>query len=106
MIHSLGWIVKVLFASRQLLDCYEQSDKAVRKWGPDVGRRYIARVQALYAANKFGDLFTLRSLGMHELKGGREGQYAIILHGRWRLVVVPEAEDTVRVKEVTHHYGD
>jgi proteic killer suppression protein len=99
-------MMKVVFASRQLMSCYEQSDRAMRRWGRNVGRRYIARVQALYAANKFSDLFTIRSLGLHELKGGREGQYAVILHGRWRLVVVREAEDMVRVEEVTHHYGD
>jgi plasmid maintenance system killer protein len=106
MIHPFAGNMKVLFASRQLMRCYEDSDRAMRKWGPNVGRKYIARVQALYAANKFSDLFTIRSLAVHELKGGHEGQYAVILHGRWRLVVVPEGEDTVRVEEVTHHYGD
>jgi plasmid maintenance system killer protein len=98
--------MEVNFGSGQLLRCYQESDRAVRKWGREVGRKYIARIQALYAAKKFDDLFTIRSLGMHELKGGRKGQYGIILHDRWRLVIVRVGEDTVRVQEVTKHYGD
>jgi proteic killer suppression protein len=91
----------VEFGSQQLMKCYQESGRAMRRWGPDAGRRYIARVNALYAAKKFSDLYTIKSLGLHPLKGERGGQFAITLHGRWRLIIVPEREDAVRIKEVT-----
>jgi plasmid maintenance system killer protein len=98
--------MEVKFGTRQLMRCYEESSRAMRRWGPDVGRKYIARINSLYAAKKFSDLYTIRSLDLHQLKGGHSGQYAITLHGRWRLILVPEREDAVRVEEVTKHYGD
>lgn len=78
----------------------------VREWGLVVGRKYILRVKILGAAMEFNDLYAIRSLRLHELKGPRKGQHAVILHGRWRLVLVRLADDKVRVEEVTKHYGD
>lgn len=98
--------MEVDFESRQLRRCYEESAGAVRRWGPEVGRRYIARIQALYAANKFEDLETLNALGLHELKGAQKGQYAVTLNRRWRLLITPKGQDGVRVQEVVNHYGD
>jgi proteic killer suppression protein len=98
--------MEVIFGSAELMKCYQESERAIRRWGPDIGQRYIARIQALYAAARFSDLFTIRSLGLHPLKGDRQGQYAIKLVGRWRLVIVPVGEDKVRLEEVTKHYGD
>jgi plasmid maintenance system killer protein len=98
--------MEVIFGSAELMKCYQESERAIRRWGPDIGRRYIARIQALYAAAKFSDLFTVKSLGLHALKGERQGQYAMNLAGRSRLVIVRLAEDKVRLEEVTKHYGD
>lgn len=98
--------MEVVFGSQELVKCYQESDRAIRRWGPDVGRRYIQRVNVLYAQKRFSDLYTIRSLRLHPLKREREGQYAITLLGRWRLVVVPVAEGKVRLEEVTQHYGD
>lgn len=98
--------MEVRFTSRRLEKCYQESKRAVRAWGTDVARKYIARVQALYAAREFDDLLTIQSLGLHKLKGERAKEYAIKLHGRWRLILVRITDDTVLVQEVTNHYGD
>ena len=98
--------MEVIFGSAELMNCYQESERAIRRWGPDIGRRYVARIHVLYAAARFSDLFTIRSLGLHPLKGDRQGQYAIKLVGRWRLVIVPVGEDKVCLEEVTRHYGD
>ncbi len=98
--------MEVRFGSRRLEKCYQESKGAIRAWGPDAGRKYIARVQALFAARGFDDLLTIRSLGLHKLKGKRSEEYAIKLHGRWRLILVRITDDTVLVQEVTNHYGD
>jgi len=99
-------MVEVIFASEKLKRCYEASAVASRHWGAQVAHKYISRINALYAARAFSDLFLIKSFRLHQLKGGRQGQYAITLLGRWRLVLVRVEEDVVRVEEVTNHYGD
>ncbi len=42
---------------------------------------------------------------MHPLAGRHKGHYAIDLHGRWRLIVSIDNE-TIRIEEVSNHYGD
>ncbi|MEX2599547.1 MAG: type II toxin-antitoxin system RelE/ParE family toxin [Dehalococcoidia bacterium] len=99
--------MEVEFSSNRLAQCYRQSDRAVRQWGEAVARKYITRIEILYAQPTFDSLRTLRSLRLHPLKGRRQGQYAIDLTGQWRLIVTPGAkEEQVRVEEVTNHYDD
>ena len=56
-------------------------------------------------AGRFDDLFAAASLHVHPLTGGRMGQYAMTLQGRWRLIVTVE-NDRVVVEEVSNHYDD
>jgi len=98
--------VEVIFASEKLKRCYEANAVAARLWGAQVARKYISRINALYAARAFSDLFLIKAFRLHKLKGGRQGQYAITVLDRWRLVLVRLQEDVVRVEEVTKHYGD
>lgn len=96
----------VEFSSNSLRRCYESSTEASRKWGPVVERKYIGRVNILIAAKEFNDLYSVKSLGLHKLEGDREGEFAITIHDRWRMIVAPVAKERVRVQEVTNHYGD
>ena len=97
----------MLFSSNHLQRCYEQSSEATRTWGADAARRYIQRVGILLDTRVFDELYTVRALRLHPLKGNREGQYAITLVGRWRLILtyLPE-EQAIRVDEVSNHYDD
>lgn len=96
----------VEFGSRGLERCYQREGEAARAWGPQVGRRYIQRVNLLYVVERFQDLFAFQSLRLHPLKGEREGEWALALHGRWRLILVKDDERKVTIKEVISHYGD
>lgn len=99
--------MEVCFRTAGLRRCYEDESRASRRWGTRVGRKYIRRVTVLRAAEKFIHLFQIRSLRLHALKGDREGQYAITIHARWRLILTyDEAEDALFLEEVTSHYGD
>ena len=96
-----------MFASNHLQRCFEQSAEAVRSWGPDVGRRYIQRIQTLQAAATLSDLREFQALRLHVLKGPRIGQHALTLTGRWRLILTYlPSEQAVRVDEVSNHYDD
>ncbi len=97
----------VLFHTKRLSQAYEEVTRAVRRWGPDVARRYIQRVDALYAAQDFDEIKRFRAFRVHQLKGQRIGQWTLTLIGRWRLIVIPSEDgETVTLKEVTKHYGD
>jgi len=99
--------VEVQFRTHDLERCFESYREATRRWGPEVARRYIQRINLLLAARDFNELYHIRALRLHALTGGRTGQFAMTLQGRWRLIVVPnETGDVVRVEEVTNHYGD
>ncbi len=99
--------MEVRFASRALERRAASIDAATRAWGPVVARRYIQRINLLTRTPTFADLFAIRALRLHPLIGGRSGQHALALTGRWRLIVrrLPD-EKAVLVEEVTHHYGD
>lgn len=97
--------MEVAFGSAKLRRCYEESARAFREWGPEVGRRYIGRIETLYAMRDFSETFRQHSWRTHLLKGDRGGQYAIDLTGKWRLIVTRGATDTaVTIREVSNHY--
>lgn len=99
--------MEVTFASNRLAQCFEESRRADRQWGVAVARKYITRVNELYAASDFDALGKIRSLRLHRLMGERQGQHAIDLTGQWRLIITQgEAADQVTVEEVTNHYDD
>ena len=99
--------MELFFKNKQLRKSYEQSEKAITKWGPHVARKYIARITQLYAASEFQKIFTIRAMHLHPLKGDYQDKYAITLTGRWRLVVTKgDSEERLIIEEVSNHYGD
>jgi proteic killer suppression protein len=98
----------VRFATQALENCYRHSAAGRRAWGQKIALRYVQRVNALYAAREATDLFALKSLRLHPLKGERKGQHVLSLDVEWRMVVRFEGESwtIVRVEEVSRHYGD
>lgn len=98
----------VRFATSRLERCYREIRLAQREWGQKVGRTYIQRVNTLWAARDGRDLFALKALDMHPLKGDRRGHFAIRLGDRERLIVAfdDDAWTIVSVEEVSKHYGD
>jgi proteic killer suppression protein len=88
--------------------CYESLKDATRQWGADVARRYVQRIGILYATATVEELHRLAVLRLHPLKGKRQGQHALWLTTRARLIVT-FTEDTATIawiEEVSQHYGD
>lgn len=97
--------MQVRFRTRQLERCAAELNSAARAWGPRVGRRYVERVQLLQEAPSLDELFAVRTLGFHPLRGDRRGQFALRLTGRMRLIVEPGPEDgSVTVVEVVDYH--
>jgi proteic killer suppression protein len=100
--------MRLEFRTKLLERCYRSYQDATRQWGAAVARRYIQRLDTLYAASTIEDLYRIPPLRFHLLKGNRQGQYAVALTDRVRLIVSPVGETggILRVEEVNTHYGD
>lgn len=94
----------IRFRTRRLERCFFDSSRATREWGTVVGRRYVQRVEALKAADRFETLFDVRALDLHPLREGRRGQYAVRLTGGMRLIITRDA-GVVTVEEVTDYHA-
>ena len=100
-------MLDITFGSRELERCFVDSRRAFRSWGPDVARKYLARINQLYEAPTLQDVRMIRPLRLHALKGSREGQLAIMLTAQWRLIVKPGGKaNSLEILEVTNHYDD
>lgn len=97
--------MQVRFRSTNLQQAYEQSGTAAQLYGQAVGRKYIMRIDALLAAKDWSQVRAARYLRAHPLKGARQGQWALDLTGRMRLIVLPSVNgEEVEVREVSKHY--
>ena len=99
--------MEVTFNTNQLRRNYEESARATRQWGADVGRKYIIRINELYAVKDFQNAYNIRSMRLHPLKGSKRGELSIYLTGKWRLIVMKgHTEEQVTIREVSNHYDD
>ena len=60
---------------------------------------------ALNVAKSPRDLSPLQSVGLHRLKGGRKGQWAMTVNERWRICFVFQKGDVFDVEIVDYHKG-
>ena len=96
----------------------------IRSWGNSATRRFaeegktskfrgldadadaaIELLAALDAANSLSDLSPLKSVGLHKLKGDRQGQWAIAVNGPWRICFEFRQGDALEVEIVDYHRG-
>jgi toxin HigB-1 len=60
---------------------------------------------ALDAATSLKDLSPLKSVGLHKLKGDRQGQWAMTVNGPWRICFEFRQGDAFEVEIVNYHRG-
>jgi proteic killer suppression protein len=60
---------------------------------------------ALNVATSLSDLSPLKSVGLHKLKGDRRGQWAMTVHGPWRICFEFRRGDAFEVEIVDYHKG-
>ena len=99
--------MEVRFRTKRLQRNYQESAKAFREWGQAVGKKYITRINQLYAVKDFHEAFNIRSMRLHPLEGNKKGELSIHLTERWRLIVRKGiTEESVTIEEVNNHYGN
>ena len=82
---------------------YEQG-KASKFSGMDVESAEDL-LAALDAAESLSDLGSLRSLGLHKLKGDRAGQWAMTINGPWRICFRFKNGNAYHVEITYYHKG-
>lgn len=60
---------------------------------------------ALNAAKSLQDLSPLKSVGLHKLRGDRQGQWAMTVNQRWRICFEFRKGDAFEVEIVDYHRG-
>jgi proteic killer suppression protein len=70
--------------------------------GLDVDKA-IEMLNVLASASSLQAISPLRSVGLHKLKGGRKGQWAMTVNGPWRLVFRFHDGDAFDVEIVDYH---
>lgn len=100
--------MEIAFKTRKLEKCFLSHKEAERSFGAQVARKFIQRVNIIQAAATVDELRAMRSLDCHQLKGDRQGQWAVKLTGRYRLLFSIEAgsSENILMLEVSNHYGD
>ena len=93
----------VRFRTRQPERSFPRESESIRAYGPVVGRQYVRRIVILQSAPNLQALFAEHRLDFHPLTEDRQGQSALRLTGRYRLIVTVEF-DTLIVEEVSSHY--
>lgn len=94
----------------------------IRTWGNSATRRFaedgksakfrgldadaaIELLAALDAAMTLKDLSPLKSVGLHKLRGDRQGQWAMTVNGPWRIFFAFRNGDAFEVEIVDYHRG-
>ena len=92
----------------------------IRSWGNAATRRFaesgkaakfrsldadaaIDLLTALDAATSLKDLSPLKSVGLHKLRGDRQGQWAMTVNGPWRICFEFRNCDAFEVEIVDYH---
>lgn len=78
--------MEILFKNSKIKKICEQQKEAERKLGSLCAKKLRARISDLESASRVSDLVAGNP---HPLKGDRDGQFALNLHGSYRLVFSP-----------------
>jgi len=100
--------VEVTFRTRSLKKEYREYARAVKAYGPEVGRKYIQRINIIKQVHNIDELMVLPALECHLLKWDRHGQYSIKLTGFYRLIFTLKGDELeiAHIEEVSKHYGN
>ena len=98
--------MEIEFSSNRLASASVSLSEASRFYGVPIGRKYIQRLAVLRATDKFSQLYGLRALRLHPLKGNRAGQCSITLTGNYRLIIEKVNEEKVIIMNVEDYHGN
>jgi plasmid maintenance system killer protein len=98
-------LLNVKFRANYLKTCFHKKNESVKKWGEQVGKLYIKRLNMVYATETVKDLYNIPQLHFHPLKGDLKKYHSITITGRARIYVTVEDNNTITIEKVNlEHY--
>jgi len=88
--------MEISFNNRKLAKLLNSEKDTLRKYGPDNGRRILIRISQLAAVENLQELASFPHIRLHQLTGNRNEQLSIDVKHPYRLLVVPNHEETPR----------
>lgn len=79
----------IVFKSKKLEKTLNSETEMYRKYGKEIGRLVMRRLQFLRAAPTLGDVPQKPPERCHELSGDRKGEFAVDLKHPYRLIFRP-----------------
>lgn len=79
----------IIFKSTKLEKQCRSKMSATKKWGPDVGKNVLKRLEDICDSDNLGVLMKVPQAGCHPLKGNRDGQWGVKVGAKERLIFEP-----------------
>ena len=104
--------MQIVFQIEYLSELYyngKSSDKKHR-FQPDIVKRYTHVINTLISANRFEDLFPLRSLNYEKLEGDMKGYESVRVNDKYRVIFRSEKIESEQlitvcnIIDLTNHY--
>jgi len=86
----------IIFKTKRLEKELNSSKRLIKKYGSKTTRFIMRRMKVLAAANSLADVPHQPPERCHQLSGGRDEQFAVVIRDQWRLIFVPNHETIPR----------
>lgn len=88
--------MKVSFNNKKLAKLLNSEKDTLRKYGADNGKRILLRLSQLATVENLQQLAAFPQIRLHQLTGNRNEQFSIDVKHPYRLIVVPNHDETPR----------
>jgi proteic killer suppression protein len=91
--------VLISFKNKKLEKEFSEEKALKRKWGAEQAKLIARRLTELAAAENLETLRRLPQVRAHELSGSRAGQISLDVKHPYRLLLIPDHEETPRKED-------
>lgn len=88
--------MQIPYINKKLAKLLGSQKEVLRTFGPDNGKRILRRLDQIAAAENLQELSTLPQTRVHELTQNRDEQISVDVKHPYRLLMVPDHEETPR----------
>lgn len=89
----------IYFKTKNLRDSCLLKKDAIRRWGHPLALRIMQRIKELEAASSLAQISHLPPLRLHGLVNNRDGQFAISVNDRIRMIFIPFNDPVPRLPD-------
>ena len=91
--------MQISFINKKLAKLLGSQKEVIRSFGFDNGRRILRRLDQIATAKTLTELSKLPQTRVHELKGERDEQISVDVKHPFRLLMIPDHEETPRKED-------